>query len=112
MTVRAILPRVLLALAIAVAAIWLAFNLDQLEPALIKSSIRDLGLWAPLAHVVLFAIGSILFVPGAVFDLAGSALFGPLWWNAAPPRRRDVGRHRFLPYCLFILARPTAMRGW
>jgi hypothetical protein len=42
--VPAILPRALLALAIAAAAIWLAFNLDQLEPALIKSSIRDLGL--------------------------------------------------------------------
>jgi uncharacterized membrane protein YdjX (TVP38/TMEM64 family) len=69
----------LLALAIAAAAIWLAFNLDQLEPALIESSIRDLGLWAPLAHVVLFAIGTILFVPGAIFGLAGGALFGPLW---------------------------------
>jgi uncharacterized membrane protein YdjX (TVP38/TMEM64 family) len=79
MTVRAILPRVLLALTIAAAAIWLAFNLDQLEPALIESSIRDLGLWAPLAHVVLFAIGTILFVPGAIFGLAGGALFGPLW---------------------------------
>jgi uncharacterized membrane protein YdjX (TVP38/TMEM64 family)/rhodanese-related sulfurtransferase len=79
MTLRAMLPRLVLALTIAGAAIWLALNRDRLDPALIESSIRDLGLWAPLAHVVLFAIGTVFFVPGAIFGLAGGALFGPLW---------------------------------
>ena len=40
---------------------------------------RSLGLWAPVAHVVLFALGTILFVPGVLFGLAGGALFGPVW---------------------------------
>jgi uncharacterized membrane protein YdjX (TVP38/TMEM64 family)/rhodanese-related sulfurtransferase len=79
MTLRVILPRLVLTLAIAGAAIWLALNRGQLDPALIESSVRDLGPWAPLAHVVLFAIGTVLFVPGAIFGLAGGALFGPLW---------------------------------
>jgi uncharacterized membrane protein YdjX (TVP38/TMEM64 family)/rhodanese-related sulfurtransferase len=79
MTARAILPRLLLALAIACAAIWLALNRDRLDAALIESSIRDLGLWAPLAYVVLFSLGTVLFVPGAIFGLAGGALFGPFW---------------------------------
>ena len=79
MTARAILPRLLLALTIAGAAIWLALNRDRLDLALIESSIRDLGQWAPLAHVVLFSLGTVLFVPGAIFGLAGGALFGPLW---------------------------------
>ena len=79
MTARAILPRLLLALTIAGAAIWLALNRDRLDLALIESSIRDLGLWAPLAHVVLFSLGTVLFVPGAIFGLAGGALFGPFW---------------------------------
>jgi uncharacterized membrane protein YdjX (TVP38/TMEM64 family)/rhodanese-related sulfurtransferase len=79
MILRAILPRLLLALAIAGAAVWLGLNRDQLDPALIESSVRDLGLWAPLAHVVLFAIGTVLFVPGAIFGLTGGALFGPFW---------------------------------
>lgn len=79
MTLHAVLPRLLIALAIAGAALWLTLNRDHLDPALIESSIRDLGLWAPLAHVVLFAVGTILFVPGAIFGLAGGALFGPLW---------------------------------
>lgn len=79
MTLRVMLPRLVLALAIAGAAIWLALNRDQFDPALIESSLRALGPWAPFAHVVLFAIGTVLFVPGAVFGLAGGALFGPFW---------------------------------
>ena len=79
MTPRAILPRLVLGLAIAGAAIWLAFNRDRLDPWLVESSIRDLGVWAPLAHVVLFALATVLFVPGAIFGLAGGVLFGPLW---------------------------------
>ncbi len=75
MTPRAVLPRLTLGLAIAGAAIWL----DRLDPALIESSIRDLGLWAPLGYVALFALGTVLFVPGAIFGLAGGVLFGPVW---------------------------------
>ena len=78
MTLRAVLPRLILGIAIAGVAIWLALNRDRLDPALIESSIRDLGPWAPLGHVVLFAVGTVLFVPGAILGLAGGALFGPL----------------------------------
>ena len=76
---RILLPRLVLALAIAGAAIWLALNRESVDPARIATSIRDLGGWAPLAHVALFAVGTVLFVPGAVLGLAGGVLFGPLW---------------------------------
>jgi uncharacterized membrane protein YdjX (TVP38/TMEM64 family)/rhodanese-related sulfurtransferase len=79
MTTRARLSRVLLGAAIAAVAIWLALDRDRLDPALIESSIHDLGPWAPLVHVLLFALGTIVFVPGTIFGLAGGALFGPLW---------------------------------
>ncbi|MBI2736269.1 MAG: VTT domain-containing protein [Rhodospirillales bacterium] len=79
MTGWRILPRLALAVAIAGAAIWLALNQDSLDPARIESSIRDLGPWGPVGHVVLFAVGTVLFLPGAVFGLAGGLLFGPLW---------------------------------
>jgi uncharacterized membrane protein YdjX (TVP38/TMEM64 family)/rhodanese-related sulfurtransferase len=79
MTVRAVLPRLVLGLALAGAVIWVAFNRDRVDPARIESLIRDLGLWAPLAHVVLFAVATVLFIPGAILGLAGGALFGPLW---------------------------------
>ena len=79
MTRRALLSRLVFGLAIAGAAIWLALNRDRFDPALIESSIRDLGLWAPLGFVALFALGTLLFVPGAIFGLAGGVLFGPMW---------------------------------
>ncbi|HEY2981976.1 MAG TPA: TVP38/TMEM64 family protein [Anaerolineales bacterium] len=79
MTPRTVLPRVALGLAIAAAAIWLAFNRDRLDPTLLESSIRDLGLWAPVVHIALFAVATVLFVPGAIFGLAGGLLFGPFW---------------------------------
>jgi uncharacterized membrane protein YdjX (TVP38/TMEM64 family)/rhodanese-related sulfurtransferase len=78
-TLPAASSRLALWLLIAAVAVWLALNRDHLDPALIESAIHDLGLLAPLGHVVLFAVGTILFVPGAIFGLLGGALFGPLW---------------------------------
>jgi uncharacterized membrane protein YdjX (TVP38/TMEM64 family)/rhodanese-related sulfurtransferase len=77
-TLRAAFPRLALGLLIAILAVWLAFNRERHDPALIESAIHSLGLLAPLAHVVLFALATILFVPGAIFGLIGGALFGPL----------------------------------
>lgn len=79
MTAWRMLPRLALAATIAGAAIWLALHRDSLDPALIESSIRDLGPWGPVGYVVLFAVATVLFLPGAVFGLAGGLLFGPLW---------------------------------
>ena len=78
MTLRTILPRLVLGLAIAGATVWLALNRDRVDPALIETSIRDLGLWAPLGHVIFFSIATVLFVPGVIFSLTGGVLFGPV----------------------------------
>ena len=75
-------PRLALGLLIGAVAVWLAFNRDRLDPALIESAMQGLGLWAPLGHIVLFALGTALFVPGAIFGLLGGALFGPFWGTA------------------------------
>src|SRR4029450_1069506 len=40
---------------------------------------RSLVWWACVVHVALFALGTVLFVPGALIGLAGGALFGPVW---------------------------------
>jgi uncharacterized membrane protein YdjX (TVP38/TMEM64 family) len=76
---RAALPRLALGFLVAALAVWVAFNRDRLDPALIGNWVRDLGIWAPLGHIGLFALGTILFVPGATFGLAGGTLFGPVW---------------------------------
>jgi len=79
MTLQAALPRLLITGGLAAAAVLLALNRDRLDIASIQQLMRGLGMLAPLGHVVLFAIGTVLFAPGAVFGLVGGALFGPFW---------------------------------
>ena len=78
MTLSTALPRLILGLAIAAVAVWLALNRDRLDPTAVENAVRDLGLLAPLGHVLLFAVATVLFVPGVIFGLAGGALFGPV----------------------------------
>ncbi len=79
MSVRAMLLRFALALAIMAATIWLVFQRERFDAALIAHMLLELGAWAPIAFVASYALATVLFVPGALFSLAGGALFGPLW---------------------------------
>jgi len=76
---RKVIPRLAIAVVVAVVALWLALNRDRLDPAVVQATVRDLGLLAPVAHVVLFAVGTVVFVPGALFGVVGGMLFGPAW---------------------------------
>ena len=94
MTPRAILPRRVLAVAIAGLAIWLALNRDSLGRGPIESSIRDLGLWASPAHVGLFALATVFFVPGTLtYTWLGHAGREALA-GGTPPLPRLVRRNR------------------
>ncbi|HZO23741.1 MAG TPA: VTT domain-containing protein [Steroidobacteraceae bacterium] len=77
MKLEAALPRLLLVAGIVAAAAVLAHNRDRLDIGAIEQLTRHLGVWAPIGHVVLFAAGTVLFAPGAIFGLAGGVLFGP-----------------------------------
>lgn len=84
MSVRRLLPRLALALAILAAAAAAAVHRDRIDPAALDAWLGSLGPWAPIGYIVLYALASVAFVPGAVFGLAGGALFGPVWgslWN-------------------------------
>lgn len=37
------------------------------------------GIWAPIAYMVIYAVGVCLFVPGTLLTGLGAAIFGPLW---------------------------------
>lgn len=78
MRLGTILPRLLLAAGLLAAAVLLAVNRDHLNAQSIEQFMRYLGAWAPVGHIVLFAAGTVLFAPGAIFGLVGGALFGPL----------------------------------
>lgn len=37
------------------------------------------GMWAPIAFMVIYAVGVCLFVPGTLLTGLGAAIFGPYW---------------------------------
>jgi len=72
------ISRILLVLAMA-AAIAAAFTFrEDLNPASLEARMDDFGALAPLVFMALFALATVLFLPGSVFALAGGALFGPV----------------------------------
>src|SRR5581483_8511562 len=97
------LPRLLLALAVVGAAITVTVSRDRIDVGAIEQLTRDLGVWAPIGHVVLFAVGTVLFAPGAVFGLIGGALFGPLWGTVL-----NLAGATFGATAAFLLARYIA----
>jgi uncharacterized membrane protein YdjX (TVP38/TMEM64 family)/rhodanese-related sulfurtransferase len=84
MNLRRVIPRLLILLALGAAVAWTVLHRDQVNLASLEAEVRSLGYWAPAAYVSLFAAGTLAFVPGLIFALAGGALFGPVWgtlWN-------------------------------
>ena len=55
---------------------------DGLDLGHVHERVHDMvaaaGPWGAVAFVLLFAVGTVLFVPGSVYSLAGGALFGPV----------------------------------
>ncbi len=63
-----------------VAAIVLAYVYrNQLNVAALESWVKSAGALGPLLYMVVYAVATVLFLPGSVITLAGGALFGPVW---------------------------------
>ncbi|WPB83162.1 VTT domain-containing protein [Sediminicoccus rosea] len=78
----AAVSRWMLAAALATAGV-VAFSLrDQFDLPALEAAVGGLGAWGALAFAALFATGTVLFLPGSIFGLAGGALFGPFWGTA------------------------------
>lgn len=51
---------------------------DDLNPQTIERWVADFGLLAPLVFIAIYALATVLFLPGSILTLAGGALFGPV----------------------------------
>ena len=70
----------LLMLAVLVAAIGVAvYYRSALSTQALESWVQQFGAAGPLVFMAVYAIGTVLFLPGSVLTLAGGALFGPVW---------------------------------
>jgi len=61
------------------AAIGLALLFrDRLDPAALEAWVAGAGAAGPLLFIVIYALATVLFLPGAALTLVGGALFGPV----------------------------------
>lgn len=67
----------LLALACAIALAY-AYR-DHWDMAALESGLAEDGSAAPLLFIGLYALATVLILPGSILTLAGGALFGPVW---------------------------------
>jgi uncharacterized membrane protein YdjX (TVP38/TMEM64 family)/rhodanese-related sulfurtransferase len=57
---------------------------EHFDVAALQASVGAAGVAGPLIFMSLYALATVLFLPGSVLTLAGGALFGPVWgtlWN-------------------------------
>jgi uncharacterized membrane protein YdjX (TVP38/TMEM64 family) len=81
---RNLIFRSVLVAFLAAAIIWLGLHRELLQPPTIERELQRFGGWAPILFPLLYALATVVFVPGSVLTVAGGALFGPIWgtlWN-------------------------------
>ena len=52
---------------------------DQFDASALENWVKDAGSAGPVVFMLIYAIGTVFFLPGAVLTLAGGALFGPVF---------------------------------
>lgn len=51
---------------------------DWFEFEKLNQVISDMGPWAPLIFILIYALATVLFLPGSILTLTGGFVFGPL----------------------------------
>ena len=63
-----------LAVGIALAVVYR----EAFDAAVLETWVKDAGAAGPILFMLIYAIGTVFFLPGSVLTLAGGALFGPV----------------------------------
>jgi uncharacterized membrane protein YdjX (TVP38/TMEM64 family) len=75
---KALFTRLLVLVVVAGAIALVTLNRDKLNPDALDTWLSGFGIWAPVVYVGLYALGAVVFAPGALFALAGGEMFGPV----------------------------------
>ena len=71
--------RLLLALALAAGIALALVYREHLDAAALTDWVAAAGAAGPLVFMAVYALATVLFLPGSLLTLAGGALFGPVW---------------------------------
>ena len=70
--------RLLLMLGLVVGITLAIVYRDRFDATAVEVWIKDAGLLAPVVFILIYALVTVLFLPGSVITLAGGVLFGPV----------------------------------
>lgn len=76
--------RWLLGLTLLAAVVVAVVLRDRFDAAALETWVNSAGAAGPLLFMAIYALVTVLFLPGSIITLAGGALFGPVWgtlWN-------------------------------
>ena len=79
MTKGQLTGRIVVAAVLAAAVAWTLVNRDRIDANALEGWIQGFGIWGPALFIGLYALATVLFLPGSIFSLAGGMLFGPVW---------------------------------
>jgi uncharacterized membrane protein YdjX (TVP38/TMEM64 family)/rhodanese-related sulfurtransferase len=51
---------------------------EHIDPQALEQWVHDAGFAGPVVFILVYAIGTVFFLPGSVLTLAGGAIFGPV----------------------------------
>lgn len=77
----ALIKAVLLLMFIVAAVVTVRFAgvLEFLTAERLGARLAAAGIWAPLAFVLIYAVGVCLFIPATLLTTLGAAIYGPYW---------------------------------
>lgn len=70
--------RIALVLLLIVGIVWAVMNRGRFDAQALEAWVRGAGIAGPLLFMAIYAVATVLFLPGSVITLAGGALFGPV----------------------------------
>ncbi len=70
--------KILLLLLVVTGVSLVVFYREQIEISAVQNWIEESGAAAPLLFMLVYILGTVFFLPGAVLTLLGGALFGPV----------------------------------
>jgi uncharacterized membrane protein YdjX (TVP38/TMEM64 family)/rhodanese-related sulfurtransferase len=73
------LIRILLILGLAAGIAFAIVYRDRFDVAMLETWMQEAGILAPVVFMLIYALATVLFLPGSVLTLAGGALFGPVF---------------------------------